>query len=82
MQQEHEALRMGIFSQPFAASQVTRAEVIGWHRITPEDAADLEEFLSAGTHLSITDEVVNMAIELRQQRKRSPGDALFAATAA
>ena len=80
-QQEHEWLRLDILSQPFAVSQITRAEVLGWHRITPEDAADLEEFLAAGTHLSITDEVVNKAIELRQQRKMSLGDSLIAATA-
>ena len=80
-QQEHEALRRDILSQPFAVSQVTRAEVIGWHRITPEDAVDLEEFLALGTHLSITDEVVNKAIELRQQRKMTLGDSRIAATA-
>lgn len=80
-QQEHEWLRGDILSQPFVVSQATRAEVLGWHRITAEDAADLEVFLAAGAHLSITDEIVNRAIELRQQRKMSLGDSLIAATA-
>lgn len=80
-QQDHEWLRLEILSQPFAVSQTTRAEVLGWHRITPEDAADLEEFLAAGAHLSISDEIVNRSIELRQQRKMSLGDSFIAATA-
>jgi len=80
-QQEHEWLRGAILSQPFAISQTTRAEVLGWHRITPEDAADLEEFLAAGTALSISNEIVDRAIQLRQQRKMSLGDSFIAATA-
>lgn len=74
-------LRAEITSQPFAISQATRVEVLGWHQITPEDKLDLEEFLSTGTLLSITDAVADKAIELRQQKRMSLGDALIAATA-
>jgi toxin FitB len=80
-QQEHGWLRTDMLSQPFSVSQTTRAEVLGWHRITPEDVADLEEFLAAGTALSITDDIVDCAIQLRQQKKMSLGDSLVAATA-
>ena len=74
-------LRAEVLSQPFAISQATRVEVLGWHRITPEDKRDLESFLAAGTLLSITDAVADRAIELRRAGKMSLGDAFIAATA-
>ena len=74
-------LRTEVLSQPFAVSQVTRVEVLGWHKMTPQDKADLETFLDAGLVLSITDAIADRAIALRQARKLSLGDALIAATA-
>lgn len=74
-------LRMDILSQPFAVSQATRVEVLGWHRITPADLQDLEAFLAAGTLFSITDAIADRAVTLRQQKKMSLGDAFIAATA-
>lgn len=74
-------LREEIMSEPFAVSQATRVEVLGWHQITPEDQQDLEEFLATGTLLSITDAVADRAVLLRQQKKMSLGDAFIAATA-
>ena len=74
-------LRLDMLSQPFAISQATRVEVLGWHRITPEDLRDLETFLQAGTLLSITDNIADRAVNLRQQRKMLLGDAFIAATA-
>ncbi len=41
-------LRTEVLSQPFAVSQVTRVEVLGWHKMTPQDKVDLETFLDAG----------------------------------
>lgn len=64
-------LRMDILSQPFAVSQATRVEVLGWHRITPADLQDLEAFLVAGTLFSITDAIADRAVTLRQQKKMS-----------
>ncbi|MDB6137976.1 MAG: twitching motility protein PilT [Verrucomicrobiaceae bacterium] len=77
----HEWLRLEILSNPFAISQATRVEVLGWHRITPEDQKDLESFLAAGTTFSLTDEVADKALSLRQRKKMSLGDAFIAATA-
>ena len=74
-------LRKEILKEPFAVSQTTRVEVLGWHLITPEDEADLTTFMKAGTLFSITDSVADRAVILRQQRKISLGDALIAATA-
>lgn len=80
-QPDFEWLREAILSEPFAVSQTTRVEVLGWYRITPEEQHDLEEFLAAGSLLSITDAVADKAVVLRQQKKMSLGDALIAATA-
>lgn len=80
-QPANEWLRLEILALPFAVSQATRVEVLGWHRITPEDQRDLEEFLAAGTLLSLTDAIADQAVLLRQQKKMSLGDALIAATA-
>jgi predicted nucleic acid-binding protein len=74
-------LRTEILTQPFAVSQATRVEVLGWHRITPEDKSDLEAFLAAGSLLSLTDAIADLAITLRQTKKMSLGDAFIAATA-
>jgi toxin FitB len=74
-------LRSDILSQPFAVSQATRVEVLGWHKLTPQDKADLEIFMAAGIVLSISDVIAERAIALRQARKFSLGDSLIAATA-
>lgn len=74
-------LREDVLGQPFAVSQATRVEVLGWHRITPEDKTDLEAFLAAGSLLSLTDAIADLAITLRQTKKMSLGDAFIAATA-
>lgn len=73
-------LRTNILSQPFAVSQVTRIEVLGWHKLTPQDKTDLEIFLAAGVVLSISDTIADRALALRQARRFSLGDALIAAT--
>ena len=80
-QPANEWLRLDILSVPFAISQATRVEVLGWHRITPEDQKDLESFLAAGTLVPLTDDVADKALILRQQKKMSLGDAFIAATA-
>jgi predicted nucleic acid-binding protein len=81
VQPSNDWLRVEVMSQPFAVSQATRVEVLGWHKITQEDQKDLEEFLTTGTLLSITDAVADKAVELRQQHRMSLGDAFIAATA-
>lgn len=81
VQPAHDWLREEITAQPYAISQATRVEVLGWHQITAEDKRDLEEFISTGTLLPISDAVADQAVELRQKKKMSLGDALIGATA-
>lgn len=61
-------------------SAVSLVEVLGYHRMTPE-ALQLLTTLFAPLHVKYpTGLTFDMAINLRQQRKMSLGDALIAAT--
>lgn len=62
-------------------SAVSYVEVLGYHRLTPEAAEELEAFFSAAVVFPITDPILDRAIGLRQVRPMSLGDALIAATA-
>ena len=62
-------------------SAVSRVEVLGFQRISESDLIHFESFFESTTILSVTDEVIDKAVELRQQRKINLGDSLIAATA-
>jgi hypothetical protein len=46
-------------------------EVLGYHLITPDEIADLQEFPYSSNFLAVSDEVANKAIALRQQKNES-----------
>lgn len=62
-------------------SLITKVEVLGYHKITPAEEADFNDFFVRVPVLPITEAVIAEAIRLRQQRKRSLGDSIIAATA-
>lgn len=62
------------------ASLISRLEVLGFPRITPTDKQDLTSFMDAISILPIDETIIAEAIRLRQQRKRSLGDSIIAAT--
>lgn len=78
---EYKALREWMVKQELAASEISLLEVLGYHRLTAEDEQDLSDMFSLAKILPVSRAIVDMAIELRQQRKMSVGDALIAATA-
>jgi toxin FitB len=78
---ENEWLRIWLEAEPFAISQISQIEVLGYHQITPEEITDLQEFVYSSNILPVSDEAANMAIALRQQRKISLADSILAATA-
>ncbi len=79
----YESLRdyLALQQKPLSISAISKLEVLGFHRLRPADKVELEELLNAASVLPITTEVINEAIRLRQQRKRSLGDSIIAATA-
>lgn len=78
---EHDALRQWIAATSPAVSVVSQVEVLDYHKLTAEVKKHFEEFFTVATVLPITDEVVKLAIQLRQSRKMSLGDSLVAGTA-
>jgi predicted nucleic acid-binding protein len=78
---EHAELRKLIEENAPAVSAVSVVEALGYHKLTAEERAYFEEFFKLATVLPISDEVIERAVQLRQARKMSLGDALIAATA-
>lgn len=70
-----------IVSPDSFVSEVTRLESLGFHRLPENDKLYLEATFNRMTVLPIDTPIINKAIELRQQRKMSAGDAIHAATA-
>ena len=64
-----------------AVSSVSQVEVLGFHRLEEYKKSFFEAFLQAVDILPLTEEIVSIAIELRQQRRMGLGDAIIAATA-
>lgn len=78
---EHAALQSFIAKHAPAVSAISQVEVLGYHLLSEIDRGTLEEFFAAATVLPLSDSVLSKAIELRQIRKLSLGDALIAGTA-
>ena len=64
-----------------AASAISLVETLGYHKLQKEDRRFLEAFFAELVIYYPTPEVFQTAIELRQKRAMSLGDALIAATA-
>jgi predicted nucleic acid-binding protein len=63
-----------------AISEITRIEVLGYHRISVQEKWLVTEFLATPTRFEINGPVIEWAIQLRQQRSMGLGDAIIAAT--
>ncbi len=74
-------LYLAVRQADLQASLISRLEVLGFPRITPADKQDLVSFMDAISILPIDEIIIAKAIRLRQQRKRSLGDSIIAATA-
>src|SRR5258706_4370188 len=64
-----------------SVSAVSFVEALGYHKLKPREKTALETIFSELTILYPTPEIFQTAVELRQQRVLSLGDALIAATA-
>lgn len=78
---ENEWLRKWLETQPWALSQISRVEVLGYHLLAADELQDLKAFLDASTIIPVGDAIADRAIALRQWRKMGLADALIAATA-
>jgi predicted nucleic acid-binding protein len=62
-------------------SVVSEIEVLGYHKLATEHRQKLEKLFEIAMIIPITEDIVETAITLRQQRKMSLGDSIIAATA-
>lgn len=62
-------------------SEISRLEVLGFHRLTVIEKEYFERVFKQKEVLPITSDIVDLAIGYRQTKKMSLGDAICAATA-
>jgi hypothetical protein len=62
-------------------SEITRLEVLGFHQLSSIEKTYYERVFLQKTILPVTQEIIDLAIQYRQVRKMSVGDAIHAATA-
>ncbi len=78
---ENYRLRQFIAEQELAVSALSYLEVLGYHQLTDNDRLYFNEFFETTRVIPISQEVINRAVTLRQQRRMSVGDAIIAGTA-
>ena len=78
---ERGALRAFIAEHAPKVSVVSKVETLGYHRLSYRELRRLTAFFEAAEVLGVSNAVVDAAIQLRQQRKMTLGDALIAGTA-
>lgn len=80
VQKEQKSLRKWLKDYVLVVSSITHLEVLGYHKITPELIDKMKQFFSNCDVIDISDEIINTAIILRQQKSMSVCDAIIAAT--
>lgn len=70
-----------IAGQASRVATITYIEVLGFHRFAPGKKAKLDQIFSLLQQLPLTRDIVDAAVQLRQQRKMSLGDAIITGTA-
>jgi toxin FitB len=78
---EYSYLRTLLRSPDVYVSAVSKVEVLGFHKITTTDKLYFEALFRRVAQIPMDDEILNKAIELRQTKRMSTGDAIIAATA-
>lgn len=62
------------------ASEITRLEVFGYHRLLEIERKGLVAMCESITFIPISQDIINQAILLRQQKRMSLADSIIAAT--
>jgi len=70
-----------VAEQTSRVATITFLEVLGFHKFAPGEKSKLEQIFSLLPLLPLTRDIVDAAVQLRQQRKMSLGDAIIAGTA-
>lgn len=81
VQPEYPHLRELIAEHAPAVSALSYLEVLGYHLLTEQQRQYFEEFFQVAQVLPISQDVLDQAVGLRQQRRMTLGDAIIAGTA-
>ncbi|MBG1260681.1 type II toxin-antitoxin system VapC family toxin [Nostoc commune] len=79
-QPENAQLRELIAEYTPAVSALSYLEVLGYHLLKEEQRPYFEEFFQVAQVLAISQDVLNQAVILRQQKRMTLGDAIIAGT--
>jgi predicted nucleic acid-binding protein len=77
---EHAKLRQWLIDTLPKASVISKVEILGYHKLHTTEKSSLTELLNSLELIYLTPASYEIAIQLRQQRKLTLGDALIAAT--
>jgi|AntRauTorcE11897_2_1112592.scaffolds.fasta_scaffold56828_2 predicted nucleic acid-binding protein len=80
-QPEFNQLREWLRDHSFAVSQLSRFEVLGYHRIAADVLTWFTAFFNSVKIFPISNNIIEAAIPLRKTYKMSLGDSVIAATA-
>jgi toxin FitB len=74
-------LRPLLFNQNTSISMISKVEVLGFHALIESEKQYFETVFSITSLLPINTEIIDKAVQLRQQKNLSLGDSIIAATA-
>jgi hypothetical protein len=77
---EHSKLRQWLINTLPKVSVISKVEILGYHKLHSAEKSALAELLNSLELIYLTSASYEIAIQLRQQRKLTLGDALIAAT--
>lgn len=78
--QEYIGLRPLFFGQNTSISAISKIEVLGFHSLNNSEKLYFESIFKSINLLPVDFDIIDKAIELRQQKKMSLGDSIIAAT--
>ena len=78
---EHPQLKVLLEQDDIAVSELSRLEVLGYRNLTVEAEEYFNAVFALVMVIPISQEVINRAIELRQQSNMKAADSIIAATA-
>src|SRR5690606_26338273 len=77
----HHILRDRLRITQYSVSAISQLEVLGYHKLTPKDKIYFKTFFARAEIIPVRSSIIRKAIDLRQEKRMSLGDAIVAATA-
>ena len=80
-QPENTKLRRWVSMNDVQVSALSQVEVLGYHKLSEEERSLFNQLFASFVVLPITSEIIDNAVNLRQQKRMGLGDSIIAATA-